>query len=193
MNCNFLNASKTFFDFLAGEWIIKTFKANGGTVVAFRAIWITIIFSGLAMISVSTLDPSRVGPISLNGAVDVFWEISNNVSIFFGASYLVLYARFVSQWSYLSGVYNLIKQTEAAKEANPKVIAEWKAGYLEDAENLHLAAKNNLAPVINAWVKDPDVVKAYIANTPGGEIRLQQLCCLATKAFEEEAVKWKSN
>lgn len=192
MVCNFRDVSKTVFDFLAGEWLLKAFTANGGTVIAFRAIWITTIFAGLSMIAVSALDPGRVGPISWSGAADVFWEISSNVMIFLGASYLALYARFVSQWSYLAGLYNLIKQAEAAKDANKCVIAEWKAGYLEDAENLHLAAKNNLAPVLHAWVKDPEVVKAYITNTPGGANRLQRLRCLASRAFKEEEAKWEN-
>lgn len=193
MVCNFRNTSKIVFDFLAGEWLLKTFKANGGTVIALRAIWITVIFAGLSMIAASALDPSRVGPISWSGAADVFWEISSNVTIFLGASYLALYARFVSQWSYLAGLYNLIKQAEAVTGANKCVIAEWKAGYLEDAENLHLAGKNNLAPVLHAWVKDRGVVKAYIKNTPGGANRLRQLRCLASHAFNEEEVKWKKD
>ena len=192
MACSFHNAIKTFFDILAGEWLLKTFKANGGAVIALRAIWITSIFAGVAMIAVSALDPGRVGPISWSGIVDVFWGVSNNVMIFLGASYLALYARFVSQWSYLAGLYNLIKQAEAVNDANPVVIAEWKAGYLEDAENLHLAAKNNLAPVLHAWVKDPSVVRAYIKNTPGGANRLRQLRKLACYSFKEEEMKWRN-
>jgi hypothetical protein len=191
MVCNFQNSCKTFFDFLAGEWLLKLFKANGGTVIALRAIWITAVFAGFSMMAVSAFDPARVGPISWSGTVNVFWEISSNVTIFLGASYLALYARFVSQWSYLAGLYNLIKQAEAANGADKKVISEWKAGYLEDAENLHLAAKNNLAPVLHAWVKDPSVVNAYIENTPGGASRLQELKCLASHAFKEEEAKWK--
>lgn len=92
---------------------------------------------------------------------------------------------------YLAGLYNLIKQTEAIAGSDKKIIAQWKAGYLEDAENLHLAAKNNLAPVLHAWVQDPDVIRAYIKNTPGGTNRLRRLRSMAARAYEEEAVKWQ--
>lgn len=64
-------------------------------------------------------------------------------------------------------------------------------GDLEDAENLHLAAKNNLAPVLHAWVQDPDVIRAYIKNTPSGSNRLRRLRSMAARAYEEEAVKWQ--
>lgn len=181
-----------FFDFLAGEWLFLFLKANGGAVVALRSLWTTAIFAGLAIASLSAFDPSRIGPISVKGAIGILWEVSNILTIFLGASYLALYARFVSQWSYLAGLYNLIKQAEAAKDANKDIIAEWKAGYLEDAENLHLAAKANLAPVLHAWVKDKAVIRAYIKNTPGGAIRLRQLRCLARKAFKEEDAKWRN-
>lgn len=172
--------------------MLGIFKSNGGAVVALRALWTTAIFAVVAVIAVSAFEPERIGPATVNGALDAFWTVSNHIVIFLGASYVALYARFVSQWGYLAGLYNMIKQIEATPGSDKKIIAEWKAGYLEDAENLHLAAKNNLAPVLYAWVKDPAVIRAYIKNTPGGSNRLRRLRCLACCAYEEEAAKWKS-
>jgi Gpi18-like mannosyltransferase len=192
MTCNLQNLITRCFDFLAGEWILGIFKSNGGAVVALRALWTTAIFAVIAVIAVSAFDPERIGPATVNGALDVLCSVSSSVVIFLGASYVALYARFVSQWGYLAGLYNMIKQTEATQNSDKKTIAEWKAGYLEDAENLHLAAKNNLAPVLYAWVQDPAVIRAYIKNTPGGTNRLRRLRCLACRAYEEEAAKWKS-
>lgn len=180
------------FDWVAGEWLLKVFGSNGGTVIALRAVWISIFFTALAMVSVSSFDPSRVCPISRSGIAEVFWAVSNTVVIFLGASYLALYARFVSQWGYLAGLYNLIKQTEATAGVDQKVIAQWKAGYLEDAENLHLAAKNNLAPVLHAWTKDAAVESEYIKSTPGGKKRFDKLSSLAKRAYDEETAKWTS-
>ena len=180
-----------FLDFLAGEWMLGIFKSNGGAVVALRALWTTAIFAIIAVIAVSAFDPERIGPATVNGTLEVLWTVSSSVVIFLGASYVALYARFVSQWGYLAGLYNMIKQTEATTTPENKIIAEWKAGYLEDAENLHLAAKNSLAPVLYAWVRDPAVIRAYIKNTPGGANRLRRLRHLACHAYEEEAAKWK--
>jgi len=118
-------------------------------------------------------------------------EKSSTISIFLGASYVAFYARFVSQWGYLAGLYNMIKQTETTEGADKEFIAQWKAGYLEHAENLHLAAKKNLAPVLHAWVRDPAVIRAYIRHTPGGTNRLRRLRCLACRSYADEAAKWK--
>ena len=177
-------------DWIAGEWLLNVFGANGGTVIALRAVWISIFFTALAMASVSFFDPSRVCSISRNSIAEVFWAVSSTVVVFLGASYLTLYARFVSQWSYLAGLYNLIKQTEATACVDQKVIAQWKAGYLEDAENLHLAAKNNLAPVLHAWTKDAAVESEYIKSTPGGKKRFDELSIVAKRAYDSESAKW---
>jgi len=191
MTCNLQTVVARSFDLLAGEWLLGVFKSNGGTVVALRAVWTTAIFAVASVIAVSVFDPVRTGPLTVNSARGVLWEVSGSIVIFLGAAYVALYARFVSQWGYLAGLYNLIKQTEATAGSDKKIIAQWKAGYLEDAENLHLAAKNNLAPVLHAWVQDPDVIRAYIKNTPGGSNRLRRLRSMAARAYEEEAVKWQ--
>lgn len=193
MNRSFPDCVTKLFDWLTGEPVLEIFGANGGTVVALRAMWTTFFFALLAVLVVSAFDPKREGPASWIGAVDTFWSVSNHVALFLGASYLALYARFVSQWSYLAGLYNLIKQAEAIRDVNRLVIAEWKAGYLEDAENLHLAGKNNLAPVLHSWAQEAAVAESYIKNTPGGVERLERLRAIANSAFaaEERRVKRK--
>lgn len=178
-------------DIASGQWILKALKANGGHVVVLRAIWTTFIFSIIAMVFVAIFDPKRHGPITLASIYCQFWDISGIVVGFLGASYLALYARFVSQWQYLAGLYNQIKQAEAAEGHCKKAIAEWKAGYLEDAENLHLAAKNNLAPVLRAWTKIPEVEQAFVDNTPGGAKRFDRLAKTAQIAYEEAEARWE--
>ena len=195
-----MNADRTFntqklitgcCDFLTGEWLLGIFKSNGGGLVALRALWTTAIFTVIVVVMVSALDPERNGSPTLSGALEISWEKGSTISIFLGASYVAFYARFVSQWGYLAGLYNMIKQTEATAGADKEIIAQWKAGYLEDAENLHLAAKNNLAPVLHAWVRDSAVIRAYIRHTPGGTNRLRRLRSLACRSYADEAAKWK--
>lgn len=60
------------------------------------------------------------------------------------ASYAASYSRFASQWVYLAELYNQIKAAELSipevlTPAQVLVFAEWKAGFLEDCETLHLA------------------------------------------------------
>jgi hypothetical protein len=92
----------------------------------------------------------------------------------FAAYYTGLYARFSSQWSCLANLYNNIKQTEAG-EHNKDVIASWKAGFLEDADNLHMAGKGTFVSIVKAWGFQDDVRACFIKNTPGGEKRFQKL------------------
>jgi hypothetical protein len=47
-----------------------------------------------------------------NGADSIGW-----IGAIFAAVYAALYARFASQWSYLAGVYNQMRQTLVTTEA----------------------------------------------------------------------------
>jgi hypothetical protein len=55
------------------------------------------------------------------------------------------------------------------------VIAEWKAGFIEDAENLHMALKSSIVSIISAWGARKEVIEKYIEFTPGGQKRLDKL------------------
>jgi hypothetical protein len=57
------------------------------------------------------------------------------------------YARFSSQWSYLAGVYNQIKAAECRTGFQETVLAQWKAGFIEDAADLHLLRKAMFASI----------------------------------------------
>ncbi len=63
-------------------------------------------------------------------------------------------------------------------------IAEWKAGFLEDAEELHLATKPVFASVIKAWAEDKAVKEKFEQYTPGGKKRFDCLKSNVTKAWE---------
>jgi len=115
---------------------------------------------------------------------------------FIAALYAALYARFAAQWTYLAHLYNQISQTEARNISDPKaepVIAQWKAGFPEDAEELHLATKSLFASVLKRWGDDPQVKKSFMDNTPGGEDRFNALMQDVKNAYERhhaEMVKW---
>ena len=93
----------------------------------------------------------------------------------FAATYAGLYAKFASQWTYLASLYNQIKAAECSAGCDAKPLAQWKAGYLEDALELHLALKPNVASIIHMWGRDADVEKAFREYTPGGADRFEPL------------------
>ena len=67
----------------------------------------------------------------------------------------------------MANLYNQIKQTEISQpEPLRKIyLAQWKAGYIEDAYITHMATKPTVAGVIRAWYLDPDVKSALINHT----------------------------
>ncbi|TSP10651.1 hypothetical protein [Cupriavidus campinensis] len=161
---------------LSGEWMLKRcFSTNGGDVIVGRALYITLWVYLLAVGLQALIDPARVVP-SFDAFREQLLELAPLAGAVFGGAYLALYARFSSQWGYLAGVYNQIKQVEASeKELNKEALATWQAGFIEDAQNLHLAYKESIAPIIHAWGKKSEVAAAFEAYAPGGRKRFDAL------------------
>lgn len=157
---------------ISGEWVVtRWLKTNGGDAILFRTIWVTFWVGAIAVIVRKYAVPSTTTSTNLA----ILAELGNWLSAVFGGVYLAFYARFSSQWAYLASLYNQIKQTEATAGANVDVLAQWKAGFIEDAENLHLACKASFAPVIKAWGASPKVVEAFEKYAPGGKLRWIEL------------------
>ena len=172
---------------LSCEFVLKRMP-NGGTAVLLRS---TIISLGLYLIAISI--KSRVTP----GTTWYFDLVSFRVLIaetipWFGAIfagvYVALYSRFASQWNYLATLYNQIMQ--AAVENPPKGISResalrlWQAGFIEDAEDLHLAGKPMFASIINSMLGKPETREYFIAHSPGGAERLAKLELRVARALE---------
>jgi hypothetical protein len=93
----------------------------------------------------------------------------------FGAVYAGLYSRYSSQWTYVAGTYNQIKAAECANIWTGRPLAEWKAGFIEDAEALHVATKPTIAPTIAAWLEHESVQLAFDKYSPGGIAQRERL------------------
>ena len=89
--------------------------------------------------------------------------------------YTAFYARFASQWSYLAELYNSIKAIEVSGVQDKVALAQWKAGFIEDAQALHMECKSSFLSVVIAWLEDPEVVNAFVENTIAGSQRLDDL------------------
>lgn len=154
---------------ISGEWMLSRGRPNGGDVVIFRTLWVgtilIVVFAGIKV----TAQPIT----SVCGFVFTTWTESLSIvrstqgPVVYGAVYAALYARFTSQWSYMANLYNQIKQAEitAQKPLCKESLAQWKAGYIEDAYVTHMATKPMVAGVIHAWHSDPDVKDAFTKHT----------------------------
>lgn len=171
---------------LSGEWMLAC-HSNGGAVILARsmfvAFWVFATSSALHCAASSNKCHLHILSIHLSDqSVPWFGAI-------FAGLYASLYARFASQWSYLADLYNRIKQTESetqltSRDERRERIAEWKAAFLEDADELHLAAKPIFAAIICVWVQDARVRDAYVTHAPRGGRGLRSLQMRAAAAAE---------
>jgi hypothetical protein len=158
--------------FVSAEWLLTRFKwANGGDVIALRSLWIAFVIYwptiGLKDFcephAVLALDWAQVRRL-VPGTIPWFGAI-------FAGTYASLQSRYGSQWNYLAGVYNRIKETDARGSVQPERMAEWKAGFIEDAEDLHLIGKPMFASVARAWGGDALVRRKFLVFTDRGTER----------------------
>jgi hypothetical protein len=180
-----LHAVGSFLEMLSGEYLLINFRfPNGGTVVFLRAAHVTLILFFGAIAAINWLDPNRGCNFSwyelrLQTIQHVPW-----MGAIFVTVYALLYARFASQWTYLAGVYNQIKAAQVRTEIVPDVLAEWKAGFIEDADDLHLLRKPMFASIANVWLKEGEGASPVKINLekhmPGGKHRCERIEADAT-------------
>lgn len=168
--------------FLSGEWIIERTPnaANGGTVVTLRSLWLTawiyvptfLFYSRFALGKGASFDARQ-------GAADLADTLPWLATIF-GAVYVAFYSRFSSQWTYLANLFNQIVQSQLTMPLDDLVrrqdtMASWKAAFIEDAEDLHLAAKPMFLVAVLQWGSEQQVSEKFASNTVGGAERLEDL------------------
>ena len=169
-----MNIWNFLISFISAEWLLNS-RDNGGSIIALRAIIMSTIVFLLVITFLNALDPNKNWNPPLN---EFGIQIKDKITwfgILFGSVYAALYTRFSSQWAYLANLYNMIKQSACNDQVSEDVLAEWKAGFIEDAEYLHLAHKENFVSIISAWGNEDKVKAKYIEFTPGGEIRHTKL------------------
>lgn len=168
------------------EWLLtRTRRPNGGDIILARAI-----LTALWMYMLAIFARNR---FTLCGLWGLILETLPWFGAIFAAIYFALYARFASQWTYLANVYNQIKGVEVRAPNSAKArkkIAEWKAGFLEDAEVLHLATHRVFSSVLKVWGNEKLVEAAYCKNTPGGKVRFDLLMRDVEKIDDATAAKY---
>jgi len=165
-------------EFLSSEWILTRFKIpNGGPVIALRSLISSIILFLLIIAFLNIVDPTKSWQFSFLELKTQIIERFTLFGVIFAGMYTALYARFSSQWTYLANLYNKIKEIEASSPTtlNNNALAEWKAGFIEDADNLHIGCKGTFVTIIKVWGENEAVKDAFIENSPGGEERYNEL------------------
>jgi hypothetical protein len=171
-------------EFVSGEWLLTVLdRANGGSIILLRALFVAILTffvllpAGLAFHDL--IDPSRTGARFDWVRLFKFWDSHASwLAVVFGSVYTALYARFAAQWRYLADLYNKVKEASIKYAGFPQAderIAEWKAGFVEDAQELHLAKKRIFAQVIKHWLADDAVKNAFIGYAGGPADRYEKL------------------
>lgn len=110
-----------------------------------------------------------------------------------GATYFGLYSRFSSQWVYLATLYNQIKETEIQALTAGKwndstfmeAMADWKAAFVEDAKDLHLAKKPTYEETIREWSRNIHVRKRLERSN-----KFRALYRLCKECYEKELVNY---
>lgn len=170
------------------EWLLtKTKYPNGGEIVFLRALLIAFFVYLLSIVASQCLAPQGTpGGLRAKPAtgLPVFGAL-------FAAVYFALYSRFASQWTYLSNLYNQIKETEARTIDSPAaatLIAEWKANFLEDAADLHLATKRVFELLIAKWANEPAVNACFLIHMARNRTADEDLVRKVTETCEQ---RWK--
>lgn len=139
------------FRWLSGEVLLSCW-ANCGTLIAFRSFWASCVICMAGLLLTNSLDPTRSAPPEWRELRAQVVAGLPGFATVLAATYAAFYTRFSSQWTYVAEVYNSIKAAEYSTAAgNGAALAEWKAGFIEDCEDLHLARKPSLATTIHAW------------------------------------------
>jgi hypothetical protein len=186
--------------FLSGEFFLNR-RPNSGAVVLIRSLWVTVVMGSLALALRERLSDGATWYISLPHR-EVLREMLPWLGAIFGATYAGLYSRFASQWTYLAGLYNqlmaaAVQPPPAPDPERERVLSAWRAGFIEDAEDLHLATRPLYAGVILSLLEYPGVKQSYESHTAGGGRRLatlEQRCRDALAAEEvRQLARWNQH
>lgn len=156
----------------SGEWLLTWLHMpNGGAVIAARAIMSSVTIYLVALGLQNIFDPDKSWAFSRRVFQSQILETLPWLGAIIAANYAALYSKFSSQWTYLAELYNQIKGTEC-NLACEDAMADWKAGFIEDADDLHLVSKKSFAQAICVWSADSKIKAAFIEGSVGGERRL---------------------
>ena len=181
-------------EIFSSEWILTRLKIpNGGPVIVLRCILSALLLFLLILGILNLIDPTKNWEFSM---IELRTQIIDRYTIYavlFAGMYTILYSRFSSQWSYLANLYNKITELKVTSNSglDDAKLSMWKAAFLEDADNLHLACKGTYVAIILLWGEDKVVKDTFIRYSPGGEQRFNDLMKRAQESSDIVNLKFK--
>lgn len=164
---------------ISGEFVLEN-RFNGGTVVFLRACIVTAILVIVVLPAKSYLSKDSALVFSVNQLKIELGELIPWAGAIFAAAYAALYARFAAQWNYLASLYNQIVATSLTLElqeskSDPRMHG-WRAAFVEDAIDLHLAGKSMFRDAIVHYLSvDQGVLNAFVNHTSGAAAKIDEL------------------
>lgn len=174
--------------YLSCEFVLK-WLPNGGTAVLIRSFLISLMLYIVTIALKSRLEPNATWGMDLSVGRSLVSETIPWFGAIFAGVYAALYSRFASQWNYLANLYNQImasavQHPPTSGDAGTAVLRMWQAGFVEDAEDLHLAGKPMFASIIHSMLTKDEVKQNFSQYAPGGAERLNRLEARIVKAME---------
>jgi hypothetical protein len=160
--------------YLSFEFLLKR-HANGGGVILARSIAVSLEAYAFALLVKESLTPGATLVFSLDALRAAIVETIPWYGAIFAGAYAALYSRFSAQWTYLADLYNQIMAAQCSGTPDAEAVVLWKAAFMEDADDLHLATKPMFASVISAMLEEELVRHAFTAHAPGHAARLNAL------------------
>jgi hypothetical protein len=179
--------------FFTAEYLLDR-NSNGGDIVLARSLIVAAKLAALTLILKNLIDPCIGYNFSWSELRQQCIDLAPWGSAVAGATYLALYDRFKSQWTYLAALYNQIKHAEieaeiecceAVQSKKSEKLKQWKAGYIEDAVEMHLHTKGNVAGIIKYWIQEPEVKNFFEKYSPSG-CRWNQINSEVEIAYDNE-------
>jgi hypothetical protein len=171
-----LRIGSVTYEFLSAEWLLtRSHLPNGSVVIIVRALCTAVIVYSGVLLAMNLIDPMRSWEFSTTELRRQLLDTGKWFGAIFVGVYTALYTRFASQWAYVAGIYNQIKAAECRNIENQQPLIEWKVGFIEDADALHVAAKPAIASVIRHWAEDPEVKAQFAKDVPNGDRKLIQI------------------
>lgn len=156
---------------ISGEFVL-TKRYNGGTVVFLRSCIVTVVLVTLVLPAKAYLAENTTFVFSGQQLKSELGELIPWAGAIFAAAYAALYARFAAQWNYLASLYNQIVATSLTlsledSRTDPRMHG-WRAAFVEDAIDLHLAGKSMFRDAIVHYLSaDQGALDAFVRHTSG--------------------------
>jgi hypothetical protein len=163
---------------LSGEFLLNH-RPNGGTAVLLRSVWVTTLIYALVIPIKSYCGDHAMFEFSAHQLKKEIGETLPWVGAIFAGAYAAFYSRFAAQWNYLATLYNQLVATcvplDNEQRENNEVLNAWRAAFVEDAMDLHLARKSMFRSVVVGMLQRPAVVTTFLGSTKDGERRIKEL------------------